>query len=82
MVSQLAVIATATGGTPEILTDDVGILVPPGDASALAAAMAELTADAMRRRRLSIAAFDLVSNRFSVCAVAADTLRYLRAVAA
>jgi glycosyltransferase involved in cell wall biosynthesis len=44
MASGLAVIASDVGGIPEVL-GDAGILVPPGDPRALAAALADLVAD-------------------------------------
>lgn len=46
------VIASRTGGLPEVVRDDeTGRLVPPGDAAALAAAMAETLAEPERTRR-------------------------------
>jgi len=46
------VIASRTGGLPEVVRDDeTGRLVPPGDAVALAAAMAGVLADPERTRR-------------------------------
>lgn len=46
-----AVVATNTGGIPEIIGDDgdSGLLVPPGNAPALAAALVQLLADPSRR---------------------------------
>jgi glycosyltransferase involved in cell wall biosynthesis len=82
MASRVAVIATATGGTPEILMDGQGLLVPPGDAEALANAISELAQDRERRDRLSRRAFAAVASRFTVGAVTAETLRYLGAIAA
>jgi teichuronic acid biosynthesis glycosyltransferase TuaC len=38
------VVATRCGGPEEIVTPDVGTLVPPGDAPALAAAIADVLA--------------------------------------
>lgn len=43
------VVATAVGGTPEVVPDGAGILVPPQDAEALAVAMAELMQGPLRR---------------------------------
>jgi glycosyltransferase involved in cell wall biosynthesis len=51
------VIATAVGGVPEIVRDGVnGLLVPPDDPTALAAAIARLLDDAALRGRLAAAA--------------------------
>jgi glycosyltransferase involved in cell wall biosynthesis len=51
------VIATSVGGVPEVVHDgDNGLLVPPGDAPALAAAIRRLDEDDALRRRLRDAA--------------------------
>jgi glycosyltransferase involved in cell wall biosynthesis len=63
----LPVIATPVGGVPEILTHGHdGLLVPPGDIAALAAAIARLTSDPELRQRLGRAARDTVAKRFSL----------------
>lgn len=52
-----AIVATAVGGVPEVLSDDVdGLIVPPGDPEALAAAMARVAGDPELRERLGSAA--------------------------
>lgn len=53
MALGVPVIASATGGLAELLADDHGELVPPGDAPALAAAMASLLGNPKRRARLA-----------------------------
>jgi glycosyltransferase involved in cell wall biosynthesis len=51
------VIATAVGGVPEVVRDgENGLLVPPGDPTALAGAIARLFADDALRAKLSAAA--------------------------
>jgi glycosyltransferase involved in cell wall biosynthesis len=54
-----AIVATAVGGVPDVLADGVeGLLVPPGDSTALATALTELAADEELRARLGAAARD------------------------
>lgn len=63
----LPVIATPVGGVPEIVTHEVdGLLVPPGDVAALAAAIARLMRDPLLRERLGRAARETVATRFSL----------------
>ena len=50
------VIGTEPGGHPDMLTPETGIIVPAGDADALAAAMAELIVSPERRETLGAAA--------------------------
>jgi glycosyltransferase involved in cell wall biosynthesis len=52
------VIATAVGGTPELVTPGSGVLVPAGDSEALADAIVALLKDPDRRRALARAAWD------------------------
>jgi len=57
MAAGLAVVSTRTGAIPEYLTDGLhGLLVAPGDATALAGAIARLVADPELRLRLGAAA--------------------------
>jgi glycosyltransferase involved in cell wall biosynthesis len=59
------IVATAVDGVPEILEDKkTGLLVRPGDTSALAAAVIELLKDKDEARRLSETARTLVPPRF------------------
>jgi len=52
MYAGLPVVAAATGGALEVVTDATGLLVPAGDAPALAGALGTLAADPALRRRL------------------------------
>ncbi len=49
-------VATRVGGIPEIVGDDAGVLVPPGDPAALAAAVGSLAARPDLRRQMGEAA--------------------------
>ncbi|HRI56159.1 MAG TPA: glycosyltransferase [Anaerolineae bacterium] len=55
MASGLPVIASRVGGIPELVTEDTGILTPPGDPALLAAALAQALQqpDRFERRRLA-----------------------------
>jgi len=58
-----AVIASDVGGIPDMITNDVnGLLVPAGDAAALASAMDRLMADAALRTRLGDAGRESVMD--------------------
>jgi glycosyltransferase involved in cell wall biosynthesis len=46
------IVTTGMGGAREILTEDCGLLVPPGDDGALAAALERLVSDRALRQRL------------------------------
>lgn len=57
MSAGLPVVAAPVGGIPDAVTDGVeGLLVPPGDVEALAAALSRLAADADLRRDMGQAA--------------------------
>jgi glycosyltransferase involved in cell wall biosynthesis len=67
MGAGLPVVSTTVAGIPEVVRDgDTGLLVPPGDAPALGAAMARLTGSAGDRARLGQAAREYVRPRFGV----------------
>ena len=61
MASGLPVISSATGASPELLRHgDAGLLVPPGDVTALRAALAALIGSPVERSRLGSASLDAV----------------------
>lgn len=67
MARRVAVVASAVGGIPEVVTDGVdGLLVPPADPAALAGAVGRLLTDAGQRRRLGEAGYRTVAERFSI----------------
>src|SRR3989440_10569573 len=59
------VIATDVGGIPDFVTEDAGILVAPGDAEALGAAMIRLANDAGLRETMGRAAREKYEQIFS-----------------
>jgi glycosyltransferase involved in cell wall biosynthesis len=59
------VVATSIAGIPEVVADgETGLLVPPGDAGALGAALARLCGDAALRARLGDTARTIARERF------------------
>lgn len=81
--SGVAAIATDVGGTREIFPPESqsARLVPPGDAPALARAIAELTADAPERRRLAAAARRRAESAFDLRTATAGLVTHYQAVA-
>lgn len=66
-----AVVATRVGGLPDLVVDgETGLLVPPRDPSALAAALAELLSDPERRARMGAAGRERRRETFSIEATA------------
>jgi len=67
MAAGIPVVATRVGGNPEVVEDGVsGLLVPPRDSAALAAAMARLLEDPDLALRLGRAGMRRVSELFSI----------------
>jgi glycosyltransferase involved in cell wall biosynthesis len=63
---KLACVSTPVSGVPELVDDGVtGVLVPPRDPAALAAALSRLIADPALRARLGEAGYDRVIAEFS-----------------
>ena len=70
MAAGKAVVASAVGGIPELVRDgDNGLLVPPHDGAALAAALARLLGDALLCRQLGARARTTVETQYSTQAV-------------
>lgn len=66
MAHGLPVIASAHGGPTEFLADGAGVLVPPGDAAALARELGAVLADDDRRARMGARAREVVADRHDV----------------
>jgi glycosyltransferase involved in cell wall biosynthesis len=67
MAARLPVVATAVGGSPELVRDDVtGYLVPPGAPAALARRLLDLLASASRRRRMGERGRRVVEREFGL----------------
>lgn len=74
MAASKPIVATRTGGIPEVVEDGLnGLLVPPRDAGALARAIVTLLGDEPRRRRLADAGYARVTERFTVERMVAET---------
>jgi glycosyltransferase involved in cell wall biosynthesis len=75
MAAGLPVVASAVGGVPELVAaGETGLLVPPGDPAALAAALARLLDDATLRRRMGAAGRSRARDRFDLPALRAAHL--------
>ncbi|MCD4738727.1 MAG: glycosyltransferase [Anaerolineae bacterium] len=67
MAAGLPIVATAVGGTPEVVVDGVtGLLVPPRDPDALTQAITRLLRDPDLRRKMGRAGRERVQQHFSV----------------
>jgi glycosyltransferase involved in cell wall biosynthesis len=73
MAQGLPVVATSVGGNPEVVADgQTGLLVPPGDSSQLARAIAEMWKNPELGRRMGVADRARVGNNFNVRTMAAN----------
>ena len=76
------IVGTQAGGIPEVVKDgETGILVPPRDHDALAAAIVTLLKDPRLRERLGAAGRARVCARFSAERMVLDTLKAYRRAA-
>jgi glycosyltransferase involved in cell wall biosynthesis len=74
MAAGAPVVATRVGGTPEALADgETGLLVPPADVPALAAAITQLLETPLLGARLGRAARQAIEDRFSIARMAMST---------
>jgi L-malate glycosyltransferase len=84
MAARKPIVATATGGIPEVVEDgETGMLVPPRDHEGMAAAIVTLLEDPALRARMGAAGLARARQRFSAERMVKDTLRvYQRVIAA
>lgn len=76
------VVAYATGGLSDIVTDECGLLVAPGDVQGLAKAIARMVDDTALRSRLAVRGAASAQARFDVQRIAAKyTQIYRQAIA-
>lgn len=76
MAAGAPIVATRAGGIPEIVQDGItGLLVPSGDAPALAAAITRLLTERELARRLAAAAGEYVRREGTCQRMTAETLR-------
>lgn len=81
-LSGVPVVAYRSGGVAELIEDGVtGLLVPPGDAHALGAALDALVRDPARARRMGEAGQVRMAARFAPAAAAAEYCRIYERVA-
>jgi glycosyltransferase involved in cell wall biosynthesis len=80
LASRRPVVASRVGGLPEILEGGRGILVPPSDPQALAAAIGRVLDDPALARELGERGRRTVEERFSVDATVEGTLAVYREV--
>jgi len=66
MMAGLPVVATSVGDIPKIVTDEIGLVVPPRQPAMLAAALEELLVDPAKRRDMGKAAKRRALNEYSV----------------
>ena len=78
MACGLPAVGTDAGGTPELLRDGAGIVVPQGDSKALAAAIERLAGDPDLRAELGARGRERVREAFAADEVAAALLARFR----
>jgi len=67
MTAGVPVVATAVGGTKELITDgETGFLVPPADSAALAERITSALADKELSRRIALRGLDFVKDIFDI----------------
>jgi glycosyltransferase involved in cell wall biosynthesis len=82
MASRLPVVATRTGGIPEVVVNgETGLLVPPKSPTALAKAILRIYGDRELGRRLGQKGYEVVHQKFSTEAMAAKVILEYKRIA-
>jgi glycosyltransferase involved in cell wall biosynthesis len=66
MMAELPIVATSVGDIPNVVTDEMGIVVPPREPEKLAAALEQLMTSPRRRREMGKAARDRAMHEYSL----------------
>lgn len=83
MAAEVPIVATTTGGIPEVVSDGInGILVPPGDSQSLAQAVLTILQNNDLAKKLSQAGRETVEKRFTADKMVEGTLEVYRKVTA
>ena len=81
MASRKPVIASNVGGLPEIIEDgETGLLVPPRDPQALAAAMVKLYQDESTRNKIAEGGFKLSTEHYGWIHIAQMTIEFYQSI--
>jgi glycosyltransferase involved in cell wall biosynthesis len=76
MAHGVPVIASRIGALPEVIgSDGAGVLIPPGDAQALAQTATKLWSDPEALMRIGLAAYKTAANRFNAFTYYANLMR-------
>ena len=80
MASGKAIISTTVGAIPEVVKDDNGILIQPGDVHALAKTLVKCSSDVEMISHMSIANIEKISQKFSMKKMHDDLSQYYERV--
>ncbi|MGI2336701.1 MAG: GT4 family glycosyltransferase PelF [Dehalogenimonas sp.] len=75
MSSELPSVCTAVGGVPEIMSDGVGFVVPPGEPEALADKLCLLVEDKELRKKLGNHAINVAHQKYTLTEMAGKFLK-------
>ena len=80
MAARLPIIATKVGGTPEIIDDQTGILIPPKSPKTLHESIIKLLKNPQLSSTLGINARKKVETKFTLNQMIKDTVKGYRSV--